>query len=116
MPEIYETIYSGTGSSSVTVSKAVENYDSLLVTIKDPGHNKTGTAVVPKGYTGSIAFAASGGGYLRFVIATINSSGTTVSLSDRYIVYLSGESSSPNITYGDSGAAIIKVVGINKAL
>lgn len=115
MPEIYETIYSGTGSSSVTVSKAVENYDSLLVTIKDPGHNKTGTAVVAKGYTGSIAFAASGGGYLRFVIATINTSGTTVSLSDRYIVYISGQSSSPNVTYGDSGAAIIKVVGIAKA-
>lgn len=116
MPEIYETIYSGTGSSSVTVSKAVENYDSLLVTIKDPGYDKTGTAVVPKGYTGSIAFSASGGGYLRFVTSTINASGTTVSLSDRYIVSLSGAGSSPAIAYGASGATILKVVGVAKAV
>ena len=116
MPELYETIYSGAGASSVTVSKAVANYDSLLVTVKDPGHNHTGTAVVPKGYEGSIAFAASDGGYLRFVMATISASGTTVSLSDRYVVYVSGSGSSPRITYEASGSIILKVVGVAKAV
>lgn len=116
MPELYETIYSGAGASSVTVSKAVANYDSLLVTVKDPGHNHTGTAVVPKGYVGSIAFAASDGGYLRFVMATISASGTTVSLSDRYVVSLSGSGSSPRVTYEASGSVILKVVGVAKAV
>lgn len=108
----YKVLFSGTAASSVTLSEPASNYDAIIVWAKDPAYAQIGSAIV-YGTNGGIMFPASGGGYVRQVQANISVSGSTVSLTQRFVSTFSDSDSDATVKYQQSGCTIWKVVGLN---
>lgn len=108
----YKVLFSGTASSSVTLSEPASNYDAIIVWVKDAAYSQIGSAIV-YGSSGGVIFSASGGGYVRQIQANINVSGSTVSLNQRFIVAFFGNEADASVKYETSGCTIQKVVGLN---